>query len=248
MKIKINSDETYEIKLPNETEISIQEASMFASRLLKIVKAIGKDEIMEGIIETKQKRSYNLIGNNNSKIWTKDRNETIKLLKLHYHASLDEKRAYAREYNIDWATLSNKFSALKKKWNIQPQEVGLKNWYKRGEYQPLRMEKTQNYPTAFFENSIKHNKRNPYPFSKNRELALQVIHTHFWGTNEQKQAIANQFKVEWEKIAGLITILRRKFDIKPQEVELKEFPNKQTCWGFKNNKDKWKMEKIENGN
>jgi hypothetical protein len=243
MKIKINQNETYEISLPNEIEISIQEASIFATRLLKIVKAIGKDEIMEGMTEIAQKRSYNLAGNSKSKIWIKDRDETIKLLKLHYHASLDEKRAYANEYNTNWETLCNKLSALKERWNIQPQEVGLERWYKRGEFQPLRTEKINSTQSI---NPVSYSKGNPFPFSKNRELALQVIHTYFWGTDEQKQAIVNQFKVKWEKIAGIITILRRKFDIKPQEVELKEFPNKQTCWNFRNNKDKWRVEKNAN--
>jgi hypothetical protein len=228
LQIRINEYETYLINSPNENELSIQEATIFVDRLHKIIKAIGKDEIMEGIAKPREKRHYK-VGSGKA-IWSKDRNEAIKLLKLHYTASLDEKRAYAKEHNAEWDNLCARLWSLRKKWNIKPQEVGIKEFYKRGEFQP-----------AFKKNNHKvYDKSNPRPFTKDREIALKVLYTHFWGTDEQKQAIANQYGVSWEKITKSITILRQKWKIEPKEVGLKEFPSRHNFGDFRRNKTKWR--------
>jgi len=197
-------------------------------RLQHITKIVGKDPmsiISQASAQIKPKKSYNLTGN--SKLWNKDRKETLKLIKLHYTASLDEKRAYAKEHNIAWEVLCSRIWGLRKKWNVKPKEVGLKTFMPRGHFQPKRK-------------SVVHKTRTSRPFTKSRELALQIVHTHYWGTDEQKQAIATQYNIEWEKLMRSVTYLTQKWKMTPQEVGLKAFPNKQTFGDFRKDKEKWK--------
>jgi hypothetical protein len=157
MKIILNEYESYEIKLPDNKEFSIQELSVLVDRLNRVLKIFGRDEIMKNIKEGSiEKRKY---------IKTKVGNRT-----------------YSRA--------------------------------------------------------------NMRPFTKNREIALQLIHTHYWGSDEQKEALAKQLNISWYNIMKAMSGFRKKWNVKPEEVELKAFPNKQNFGDFWKNKEKWR--KLKN--
>jgi hypothetical protein len=158
MKIRINEYESYEVKLPENTEFSIQQLSVLVDRLNKVLKIFGRDEIMKNIGTLIEKRKYT-----KTKI---------------------EGRTYSRA--------------------------------------------------------------NMRPFTKNRGTALQIIHTHYWGSDEQKEAIAKQMDMSWYSITKALSGFRKKWNVKPEEVELKEFPNKQTFGDFWKNKEKWRELQKEN--
>jgi hypothetical protein len=130
MKISINESESYEFKMP-EGDVSIQQLSGIVSRLQSVLKMVSKNPMIEGI---REKRKYNVSGTRIKQIWTKDRDEAVKLLKLHYTGTKEEKLAYAKLHNVEWKLLVNRTFRFRKKWDIKPKELGIKQFMPRGQF------------------------------------------------------------------------------------------------------------------
>lgn len=132
MKIKINENETYEIKVPEE--IDGRELFTFKSRIDHILKLVGRDPL----IQTAQDKPLTPIERNphapiEQRPWDKDRNEAIKLAKTHYFGIDEEKKAYEQLTHKTWLAVSKNVSPSKMKWQIKPEEIGLTRWPAMGE-------------------------------------------------------------------------------------------------------------------
>lgn len=59
-----------------------------------------------------------------------------------------------------------------------------------------------------------------------KESALLIIRTHYHGTKPEKLALAKELDKNWDKIVKTIISLRRKYDIKPNDVSLSRWPTR----------------------
>jgi hypothetical protein len=84
-------------------------------------------------------------------------------------------------------------------------------------------------------------RKNARPFTKSREIALQVLHTHYWGTKEQKEEIAKQLNMTWENINKAIYYITKKWKIQSQEIGMKAFPVRKKWSEFWHNKEAWRI-------
>lgn len=130
MKVRINENETYELKIPDE-EVSPQQLFGILSRLQNIGKLLNREAMFGGNHYKTRKSGSGRLG---KVIWTKDRDEAVKLLKLHYTGTRAEKEAYAKLHNIEWKVLVNRTFSFRKKWDIKPREVGIKQFMSRGQF------------------------------------------------------------------------------------------------------------------
>lgn len=55
----------------------------------------------------------------------KDRDEVIRVLRMHYTGTKAEKQAYANSKGAEWNIITKSFSNLRKRYNVQPAEIGL---------------------------------------------------------------------------------------------------------------------------
>ena len=130
MKIKINDFEAYDINLPDE--VSGQQFFEVVGRLNQIMRLIGKDPLLS--IAKAVPQSLNQDGTVRKKKkgfrpWTKNREEAIYLLRLHYVCrDKDVKNAYAREQGMIWNDITKTISNVKQRWDIKPEEVGISHY------------------------------------------------------------------------------------------------------------------------
>ena len=132
MKIKINSHEAYEIQLP-ET-IGKDELISITERFEKLIKFLGKDELMAGSPEEKSSKVKKINYPAERKPmhrreWARDKNIVIKLLKIHYLGTKEQKEAIAKELKTDWNdNIMRSLTNLTKRHKIQSKEIGLKKF------------------------------------------------------------------------------------------------------------------------
>jgi predicted RNA-binding Zn-ribbon protein involved in translation (DUF1610 family) len=69
-------------------------------------------------------------------------------------------------------------------------------------------------------------RRRPAVSWDSRSEALKAIRIHYFGTKEDKDLFARQKGVPWEQIMKSTHNLRARYNIRPTEVGLKEFPTK----------------------
>ncbi|MFX0133355.1 MAG: hypothetical protein ACFFDN_06915 [Candidatus Hodarchaeota archaeon] len=133
MKIKISNVESYEISLPEE--ISGRNFKILLRRLNDIAKLMEKSngikqETSINIKTKKKKRKYirsNLV---------LDRTTTVKLLKAHYEHRKKKDKQEAMSKIVKGINVENflkRSTRYKFKYNIKPQEVGLKRFPKANE-------------------------------------------------------------------------------------------------------------------
>jgi len=133
MKIKINEQETYEIVIDNGKEYTFEEFLQLIGKLVKISKIISTDTPLpltkndptkmesvkpqEGLFKKKQRGKARIQ-------WNRDL--AVEAVKTHYHATKEEKEAFAQSQNVpDWNYLLKAMSILKRRFNITPSEVGM---------------------------------------------------------------------------------------------------------------------------
>lgn len=131
MKIKINSREAYEIQLP-ET-IGKDELISITERFEKLIKFLGKDELMASVPEENKKEKKIKYPSGRKKPhkreWARNRNMVIKLLKIHYFGTKGDKEIISKNLKANWSdNIMRSLTNLTKKWKIQPKEVGLKKF------------------------------------------------------------------------------------------------------------------------
>ena len=123
MKIKINEQESYEIKL--DEEYDLQEFIKVLERIVKITQTITNEKIEKVEINETDKT---IIRRKKSILKWKERDEVIEALKIHYTGTKEEKLRFAEikgKGEVNWNTICKSFSALRKRWNVKPSEIGL---------------------------------------------------------------------------------------------------------------------------
>jgi len=129
MKIKLNENEVYEIKLP--AEIGIEELDMITARFNSLLKNFSKISMVypstDIIIPTNQIRKYRKKTNNWS-ILKENRELFIELLNTYYNKSPSEFESFKEQndFNMSRAEMSNiAVIRLKELHNVNPNEIGL---------------------------------------------------------------------------------------------------------------------------
>jgi hypothetical protein len=123
MKIRIKEDEVYEIKIPEE--INASDILILLDRLKVIAKL---SELSEIRVRTKtETRSYVKKGDSPSRFWN-TREKALDLLQYAYHGTEEDKERISKLIRRDWKKTQKQFHLIKKRYNIQPDEVGLTKW------------------------------------------------------------------------------------------------------------------------
>lgn len=111
MKININENEVYEIKLPEEIE---------ANELFKIIEKFNN--LGKLIRIPNRPKTYN---RNKSNIdWYDTKEKVLDVMQYYYHGTSEDKERIVRIIGINKKDLCKRFHSLKIKFNIQPQEIG----------------------------------------------------------------------------------------------------------------------------
>lgn len=142
MKVKLNEYEAWEINLKQvyEPQEFLQVVERFNDTAKIIRKGfMGGDSMPSNDIEsnispykntdnisTDVKRKYT---KSTGTFWGSDRNVVIKAIKLHYFGTQEEKNLFANNHNTQWVKIPSNLYRLKTKFNIRPQEVGLKRYH-----------------------------------------------------------------------------------------------------------------------
>jgi len=125
MKIKINKNEFYTIDF--EEEVTTQQFIELIDRLNTIRRLLIKDPFI-GVLsqQSNGKRTYiRTVKRGIKRKFICDRNEAVRVLRIHYHGSYKDKKAISKEYQQDWTNIAKSLPNVRKKWNIKPDEVGL---------------------------------------------------------------------------------------------------------------------------
>ncbi len=139
MKVKINEYENYEITFPDK--IDVQTFLGLVSHLVEIQRMLSKNvfsTVSQQDVSLSTKREYTKSGkytkekltgvrkNAEARKFNKSREEALRLLILNYYGTKEDKEAISEEYNnTPWEKIQSAFSYTRKKWKIQPQEIGI---------------------------------------------------------------------------------------------------------------------------
>ena len=133
MKIMINEKESYNIVLDND-EISSENFLILMSRLKDVEKMLLK---FQDLINPNRENN-NIIRVPRSHKLRKEliatREQSVEALKIHYCGSSKEKDALAYKLGINRQALSNNLLNRKKKYNIQPKEIGIVKFPPKGQH------------------------------------------------------------------------------------------------------------------
>jgi hypothetical protein len=125
MKITVNENESYEIEMPKE--LKIQQLPFLAERLFKISKILGKDILLDAINNKDKKEVKHKTYKISRKNLTKEM--LIELFKIYYSEnSKAEKVRLMKDKNIDNYYFSHQAWILRKKFEIMPQDIGVKKF------------------------------------------------------------------------------------------------------------------------
>lgn len=149
MKVIINKNETYEIKIPNE--VNANDFMNLLTSFDNIVKLIKFNLVQEEFSKTKtiqnnseyknlhqkklteslrldgtpRKPYIRKIRRSNLRTYSDTREKALDLLQYAYHGNKEDKKRIEKIAGFDWAEISKSIHGLKKRYNILPQEVGL---------------------------------------------------------------------------------------------------------------------------
>lgn len=255
MKIKINESEIYMITIPEE--VNANQLFTIISRLNTIGKLIGRDPMSMPVpinnISTKRHyKPRDALTSSNFFSFIQSREEALKVLIIHYHGTATQKYELAKKYGRKWTAIMKRFAYTKAKWNIQPKEVGLTDFKGRGRtlatdpyftLPPNILKELMQMPNVIKERIVTkgpevngaqtsrlHKRKLPSTvrtFNTNREEALDVVKTHYFGTEQEKEEIANRYKARWEVLAGGMHALIKRWNFTPEEVGLAQFPTRE---------------------
>lgn len=152
MKIKLNE---YMFLTINKEILEPDEFGEFMTQLNVISKIVKRDFLSneENVSEktklvklekTKSTRQYVKSGkykNGSSEIietknnkplqrreWCDSKEKVIKLLKIHYFGSKEDKNEIAKKIGLTWTNINKSFYNIKNRFNIQPKDIGLKRF------------------------------------------------------------------------------------------------------------------------
>jgi hypothetical protein len=131
MKIRLNENEVYEIKLPEE--IGVNELYMIAARFNSLLKNFSRINLVgcepQGIVlGEKPTRTYKKQNREQWDLLRENRNIFLELLKTYYNKSPEEFEDFKAKHNL---TMDRSLMAsiqtirLKELHNIKPNELGL---------------------------------------------------------------------------------------------------------------------------
>jgi len=132
MKIRLNENEVYEIKIPEE--IGINELSMITARFNALLKnfskinVIGSDSEQEIVLGEKTTKKHKKTNKQQWNLMRDDRNIFLEVLNYYYNKSPKEFEEFKAKHNItmDRSLMSSmQIIRLKELHNIKPSELGL---------------------------------------------------------------------------------------------------------------------------
>lgn len=142
MKIKINEFETYEIHYDDKKEMSKTEFIIYVERLENIRKLLSKSQVLEEEQEyttyPKKRKEYTKrrrIGLNSN--WTDSREKVIYLMSVFYSGDKQLRNEICKKIKRLPDDVQKGFYGLKKRYDIQSKEVGLKRWLVKHESRKL---------------------------------------------------------------------------------------------------------------
>lgn len=125
MKILINPEETYEIKIPNE--INANDFIKLLTSFDNVVKLIRfnviKNEILEPDTRSYIKKTKGF--RKGSRTYCDTREKTLDLLQYAYHGTKKDKERIVKLAGTNWNNISKSFWGLRKRYNIKSDEIGL---------------------------------------------------------------------------------------------------------------------------
>jgi hypothetical protein len=149
MRIRLNENELYEIKLPEE--ITINELPMILSRLNTLVKGFSRFSPIESddgiVLGKKEARAYNADASSEWKYLREHRDVFVEILNKYYNGTFDDFQNILAEHNVTVlskrAYMSNiQVVRLKEFHSIRPTEVGMRKWPTKTEpYDKVRIKK-----------------------------------------------------------------------------------------------------------
>ena len=149
MKIRLNENEVYEIKLPEE--IGVNELSMIAARFNSLLKnfsrinIVGSEPTQEIVLGKKSTRTYKKQNREQWDLLRENRSIFLELLRTYYDKTPQEFEDFKAKHNLtmDRSLMSNiQIIRLKELHNIKPSELGLIKFpNKQEQIQNLRINK-----------------------------------------------------------------------------------------------------------
>ncbi len=122
MKINLDEHSYYEITIPQQCDgESLGDIIQRLSDIYKFVK-LSPIKLTPKIEKEKFDTS-----------WRSDRDTVVRVIKTHYHGTPEEKEELSKEIKTDWVNAVGAVWALRKRHNVQPNEVGMLRWPKQGE-------------------------------------------------------------------------------------------------------------------
>lgn len=181
MKIKINENETYEIRL-NE-EISFHELKELVRKIEFLSEGSESSEGFTRIPIKKERKKYTIV-------------DDKKLLKNVVCVSCGSQRLYKKGF-----TKNNERRLICKNCHVS-------------------------FTISKDNGAALQVRKKPTTRWKDRNEVLNAVKIHYFGTDEEKNQFAEMKNTTWMNVMKAINNLRRRFNVKPQEVGLEEFPNK----------------------
>jgi len=116
MKIIINENEVYEIKIPEQIEAI--ELFKIQDKFNNLAKLISID-----IKNPNPPKTYKIRKNRIN--WCDTKEKTLDVMQYYYHGTREDRERLSKIIGLNISNICKRFHALKKRFNIQPQEVGL---------------------------------------------------------------------------------------------------------------------------
>jgi hypothetical protein len=128
MKININEIETYEIKTPDE--INVEDFLELFTKLENIKKIISLNYVNQNSNEKTNKTpsinpQKNYITRKNTSPFFDTREKVLDIMQYGYLGTRKDKLRLAKIIGMSYNKINKRFHSLRKRYNIQPQEVGL---------------------------------------------------------------------------------------------------------------------------
>jgi len=128
MKIRISDKEFYTIVLDNDEEISADEFEGFMERLRIVEKILSKGYTHFDNSKKKvhKENNHKERGPRNAYPWINNKEELIKVFKINYYGSKEDKEKVAKEQGKTWEDISKNLFYLRNHGKIVPKDLGLK--------------------------------------------------------------------------------------------------------------------------
>lgn len=141
IKIRLNENEVYEIKLPEE--IGVNELSMITARFNSLLKSFSRfnlideetpiNETRDIVLNKEQSKQYTKERKQEWVILRNNRNLVVMILDAYYNNTKEAYQELLAQYNITALQKRSYMSniqvvRLKEYHKIKPQEVGLRKW------------------------------------------------------------------------------------------------------------------------